>query len=408
MSLTPQAAAWEAARRAPLRPPVSVTPHVVDGWFPHISTTGRIVSGFGAIYLDNATYVDDGWTPKWIDANTIVYNTGSVSRVRNVTTSAITDIPFEANRYAADGGVWQALQQSGPIYLNRYTGVTLSEGWTGRGQPSVAPNGDWANADNFAAETHTVYRNGAAVYGPAAVLDVSLSTAKTCVLLAVGSTRRVLVLPDIDCSVETWEGPLLLDGPPAEPDWVLSLLQTGLILRPVGASEGYRWSGTEFYNPWARYVGGVFTIAFSSGAGVPGTLTVNPVTDPRVALGPVMGAYDTETRLIRRLRRAPHVATPDAHRRVCYRRFALDLERGVGLVDGQGVDPTVMLRVSRDGGHTWSEPWLMPAGRLGEYSRRVLARRLGQARDAVFEVTVSDPVAWSLINAWIDLEAGTH
>jgi len=119
----------------------------------------------------------------------------------------------------------------------------------------------------------------------------------------------------------------------------------------------------------------------------------------------VAPSYDLDARYIRRLRRAPHVA--HENKRVFYRSFELDLERGVGLATGQGSDPIIMLRLSRDGGHTWGEPQLMSAGALGAYTQRVIARRLGQARDTVFEVTVSDPVAWSLVQAWLDLEAGT-
>jgi hypothetical protein len=119
----------------------------------------------------------------------------------------------------------------------------------------------------------------------------------------------------------------------------------------------------------------------------------------------VAPSYHLDARYIRRLRRAPHLAQENT--RVFYRRFELDLERGVGLATGQGSDPTVMLRLSRDGGHTWGEPLTMSAGTLGAYTTRVIARRLGQARDTVFEVTVSDPVAWSLVNAWLDLEPGT-
>jgi hypothetical protein len=110
-------------------------------------------------------------------------------------------------------------------------------------------------------------------------------------------------------------------------------------------------------------------------------------------------------RYIRRLRRAPHVQ--QAHRRIAYARFALDLQRGVGLPTGQGADPLVTVRLSRDGGKTWGAPVPMRAGKLGAYTTRVVARRLGQARDAVFEVTVSDPVAWALVQAWLDLEPGT-
>jgi hypothetical protein len=116
-------------------------------------------------------------------------------------------------------------------------------------------------------------------------------------------------------------------------------------------------------------------------------------------------SYELDARYIRRLRRAPHVSNENV--RIFYRKFELDLERGIGLATGPGSDPEVMVRVSRDGGHTWGEPMRMGAGRMGEYTTRVIARRLGQARDTVFEVTVSDPVAWSLVQAWLDLEAGT-
>jgi hypothetical protein len=112
-----------------------------------------------------------------------------------------------------------------------------------------------------------------------------------------------------------------------------------------------------------------------------------------------------DARPIRRLRRAPHVAQEET--RVYYRSFELDLERGVGMATGAGADPQIMLRLSRDGGETWGAPVSMAAGRQGEYQTRAIARRLGQARDTVFEVTVSDPVSWALVQAWLELEPGT-
>ena len=120
---------------------------------------------------------------------------------------------------------------------------------------------------------------------------------------------------------------------------------------------------------------------------------------------PPTPAYTLDERHIRRLRRAPHVN--HEHQRVFFRSFELDLERGQGLATGQGEDPLITLRLSRDGGQTWGEPIPMHAGRLGAYTQRVIARRLGHGRDVVFEVTVSDPVAWSLVGAWLNLEPGT-
>jgi hypothetical protein len=116
-------------------------------------------------------------------------------------------------------------------------------------------------------------------------------------------------------------------------------------------------------------------------------------------------SYTVDERTIRRLRRAPHVAQDN--RRTFVKTFELDLERGQGLATGQGSAPVVLLRVSRDGGQTWGEEVRMVAPRLGDYTARVKAERLGQGRDLVFEVVVSDPINWSLVNAWLDVEGGT-
>lgn len=52
----------------------------------------------------------------------------------------------------------------------------------------------------------------------------------------------------------------------------------------------------------------------------------------------------------------------------------------------------VMLSVSRDGGITWS-PWKQrPVSEQGEYGRRVIWRRLGQARSITVRLRISDPL----------------
>ena len=80
----------------------------------------------------------------------------------------------------------------------------------------------------------------------------------------------------------------------------------------------------------------------------------------------------------------------------------LDLETGVGLVVGQGSDPQVMLRWSDDGGHTWSNEHWVSMGKIGEFYRRVIWRRLGMTlkiRDRVYEVSGTDPVKVSIVGA---------
>jgi len=126
-------------------------------------------------------------------------------------------------------------------------------------------------------------------------------------------------------------------------------------------------------------------------------------TEPQPAPG--LGQQDTARRRIRRLRQAPHLS--DEQGWVYYERLQLDLESGVGLTDGQGVDPQVMLQWSDDGGHTWSREHWVSAGRGGAYTWRALWRRLGRSRDRVFRLVISDPVKVTWIDAFMELERGT-
>lgn len=116
-------------------------------------------------------------------------------------------------------------------------------------------------------------------------------------------------------------------------------------------------------------------------------------------------SYTTETWIPRRQRRAPHLSREQLWN--FYSQFQLDLEAGVGLTTGQGSDPQIMLRWSDDGGHTWSDEHWVSAGDRGHYKHRAIWRRLGRSRDRVFEVTVSDPVAWNLLQAFLQVEPGT-
>ena len=83
------------------------------------------------------------------------------------------------------------------------------------------------------------------------------------------------------------------------------------------------------------------------------------------------------------------------------------METGIGLATGQGSDPQVMLRWSDDGGETWSNEHWRSAGKIGVYKARVLWNRLGSSRDRVYEITMSDPVPWRIIDAMIRMSAGT-
>lgn len=69
-------------------------------------------------------------------------------------------------------------------------------------------------------------------------------------------------------------------------------------------------------------------------------------------------------------------------------------------------DPMINLRWSNDGGYTWSNEYSAGVGQAGNYSQRVMFRRLGRARARVYEVSCSDPVPFRLIGAFLDVSAG--
>lgn len=88
----------------------------------------------------------------------------------------------------------------------------------------------------------------------------------------------------------------------------------------------------------------------------------------------------------------------------------LDCETGVGLNLGQGSNPEVMLRWSDDGGHTWSNEHWVSIGKIGEYYRRAIWRRLGMTmkiRDRVYEVSMTDPVKIAIMGAELQI-SGTN
>lgn len=114
---------------------------------------------------------------------------------------------------------------------------------------------------------------------------------------------------------------------------------------------------------------------------------------------------DVDGLYIRRVRRAPAVFTEN--KKVKVPKIEIFLESGLGLTAGpsgspvQGQDPMLMIRASADGGKTWGVEREASAGAIGEYSKRVLFWRFGQVRDRVFEIVVSDPIPWRVLDSFI-------
>lgn len=148
-------------------------------------------------------------------------------------------------------------------------------------------------------------------------------------------------------------------------------------------------------------------------------------------------AYTDAGTEIRRLRRAPHI-TSDLQRQY-FDELQLQFQPGVGMqgfsrdrniylgspyyisangslvIGYQDIDvlgdagqigiqdtlynPKAMLRWSNDGGSTWSKEYWQDIGQQGKYRHRAIWRRLGTARDRIFEVVVSDPVKAVIVSA---------
>lgn len=125
----------------------------------------------------------------------------------------------------------------------------------------------------------------------------------------------------------------------------------------------------------------------------------------RKAIAPVVPTPPPLPRFIRRMRQSPHLS--DEQVNLFFGQFQLDLEAGLGLTDGQGVDPQLMLQWSDDGGRTWGEEHWVSAGRLGRYAFRAIWRRLGRARTRTWRVTFSDPVPTRWIDAYVQAQKGT-
>ena len=124
--------------------------------------------------------------------------------------------------------------------------------------------------------------------------------------------------------------------------------------------------------------------------------------------------YTDNGQEIRRLRRAPHLVT-DLQREYL-EELQIQFQPGIGLTgitqplnsETVGANPQAMLRWSNDGGSTWSNEHWTSIGAVGLYKNRAIWRRLGWARDRVFEVVVTDPVNAVIISANLKASEGEN
>lgn len=116
--------------------------------------------------------------------------------------------------------------------------------------------------------------------------------------------------------------------------------------------------------------------------------------------------YTDDGGVIKRVRRAPHLVAD--FQRMFFEELQIQFQPGVGLSVGQGYDPQAMLRWSDDGGATWSQEYWRGIGKIGAYKNRCIWRRMGWARDRVFEVVVTDPINAVVISANLKANSGDN
>jgi len=87
----------------------------------------------------------------------------------------------------------------------------------------------------------------------------------------------------------------------------------------------------------------------------------------------------------------------------------LQIDAQTGLNIPNDTTPQMMLRWSDDGGHNWSNEMWADSNKIGQTGTRVIFRRLGSTKpstglDRIFELSGTDPIPMTLLNAELDAE----
>jgi len=165
----------------------------------------------------------------------------------------------------------------------------------------------------------------------------------------------------------------------------------------IATSMWHKWLATDpLTGKYSRHTGNCSAV-------FQGKVLVGDIDDGNIyTLDP--NVYTDDGVEIRRLRRCPHLVT-DLQRQY-FDELQIQFQPGVGNNSNPGQDPQAMLRWSNDGGSTWSNEHWTTIGKIGRYKNRAIWRRLGMARDRIFEVVVTDPVKAVIISANLKASEG--
>lgn len=109
--------------------------------------------------------------------------------------------------------------------------------------------------------------------------------------------------------------------------------------------------------------------------------------------------YTDNGAVIERIRRSQHISVDD---KPAF-HHSLVVEMQMGVANNNDPTPEVVLRWSNDGGYTWSNEYWRSLGKTGEYNKQIQWRKLGRARDRMYELKVTDAVNPVVINAYANV-----
>ena len=90
-------------------------------------------------------------------------------------------------------------------------------------------------------------------------------------------------------------------------------------------------------------------------------------------------------------------------RRIFIRKLRLAVETGVSLINGEGSDSDIICSISSDGGRTFTEQRQIGLGVLGDYLKDVEYNVLKKGLDFQIKLRVTDPIGFTLHNAYADI-----
>lgn len=92
-------------------------------------------------------------------------------------------------------------------------------------------------------------------------------------------------------------------------------------------------------------------------------------------------------------------------RRIKISRIEFVMEQGVGLIEGQGENPRMLLELSFDGGRSFAHSQWVKLGRQGQHTLEVVADMMVSGDEIIPRITISDPIPVTISAAFVDIKA---